>query len=247
MTLDRQQGMWLVRGLLAAAAGGVVVVACGPGPDTGRNGETQDPTTSGLRGELIVPLVIRTGAPPAPTAESAPIARLPAVLATPVPAATDAQTGSKTNEVLKLGFDTLSSYPYRVQVGYPDPNSRRPGLVTEDEIPLLIRGFDGRRVAVSGYIMPTRTQGRGLTQFLLARDQLSCCFGPSPLMNHWIHVTVPHGAAHPNIARPATVTGTLRVGELKKYGSIQSIYRLEAERVGVLPEAPRNLSASPQP
>ena len=91
-----------------------------------------------------------------------------------------------------------------------------PGLVTGDEIPRAIRDFDGRRAAVSGYVMPIRMQARGVTEFLLVRDQLSCCFGLSPEMNHWIHVTMPRSELRSNIFQIITVQGTLRVGELRK-------------------------------
>jgi hypothetical protein len=103
MILIRQQGMWLVGGLVAGAACGVLVVACGPSPDLGRNSEILDPATPALRGELIVPLVVRTAAPSPALVESKPSAR---PTAAPAPSATDPQPPSKTNEILKLGFDT---------------------------------------------------------------------------------------------------------------------------------------------
>jgi hypothetical protein len=109
-------------------------------------------------------------------------------------------------------------------------------LVSEDAIPSRIQSLDGCRAAVSGYVMPIRMQARGVTEFLLVRDQLSCCFGLSPLMNHWIHVTVPRGEFRPRIFQAAMVVGTLHVGEQRKDGSIVSIYRLEGERVEVIPE-----------
>ncbi len=157
--------------------------------------------------------------------------------AVPGSAVVTASLGRNANAILKLGFDTLASFPYRVRAGYPDPNSDRPGLVTDREIPRAIRDFDGRRAAVSGYVIPIRTQARGVTEFLLVRDQLSCCFGLSPEMNHWIHVTMPRSELRLKILQVVTVQGTLRVGELRKDGMIQSIYRMAAERVEMTPEA----------
>ncbi|MCZ7638832.1 MAG: DUF3299 domain-containing protein [Verrucomicrobia bacterium] len=120
--------------------------------------------------------------------------------------------------------------------------------MTDDVIPEAIRGLDGRRILIAGYVAPLRTQGRGVTQFLLARDPLSCCFGPSPQMNHWIQVTLPRTEQRFRMFQAVTVVGTLSVGELERNGSLQSIYRLAGERAelmsdiavptGLLPAAP---------
>jgi len=138
---------------------------------------------------------------------------------------------ASTNGVLHLGFDTLAAFPYVVRMEHPDGQDGRAVMVTDDRLPDSIRALDGRRVAVAGYVMPLRTQSRGVTEFLLVRDLLSCCFGSNPQMNHWIHVSMPRGEFRPVISRPATVRGILRVGELRKDGMIHSIYRLEAEKV----------------
>lgn len=233
MNFTGQPATQLARTLAAGGAAGLLLVACGPHPDSRSAGSPlAEAPAPAPQGELIVPLgaaptppgpasVQQEAAPPPPVAE----------VALAVPAASGA-----TNDVLKLGFDTLSSFSYTVRVGYPEAGQGRPGLVTEDHIPPRVRELDGRRVVVTGFTVPMRTQGRGLVEFLLVRDPLSCCFGPSPLMNHWIHVTMPRGDFRPRIFRAATVTGTLRVGELRKAGSIQSIYRLAGEQVELVPE-----------
>ena len=248
--------------LMAVATVLLLALACGcrpsSGPDTANASNT--PPGETLRGDLIVPLAPSVQAPEREPPDSEPsissslVATLAAILAGTVadptnpgasatpPADSNAALVSQpfdqnTNEVLQLRFNTLSSFPYSVHLGQADPNGR-PSLVTSDEIPPLIRTLDGRRVAVTGYVMPLRTQGRGVTQFLLARDQLSCCFGPSPQMNHWIYVTMPRGDFRPRVFSLATVTGTLRVGELMKNGVLQSIYQLAAEKVEMSTEIP---------
>lgn len=220
---------------IAIAALCLLATACGPGP---ASRPTADPAanpnaTADLRGDLIVPLAPSNAPSTSPPTQLA--TSLPTVRTSPPPAL---PPNSNPQELLPLSFDTLSSFLYQVRAETPDGEDGKPALVTDDTIPEYVQALDGRRIVIDGFVMPLRTQGRGVTQFLLARDQLSCCFGPSPQMNHWIQVTLPRGEFRPLIFRPATVTGTLWVGELKLSGSIQSIYRLEGERAEYLPEAP---------
>ncbi len=246
--------------LMAVASIVLLVVACGRGPSTGPEvppaGETNFAET--LRGDLIeiLPPTNRVSVPESPKTEpsvsilAALAAAFTGTVLEPIepepthspravsnPAMVLPPSREGTNEVLHLRFNTLSSFSYTVRLGQPEPGGR-PNLVTRDKIPTLIQALNGRRVAVTGYVMPLRTQGRGVTQFLLARDQLSCCFGPSPQMNHWIYVTMPRGDFRPRVFSLATVTGTLHVGELMKQGVLQSIYRMDAEMVELNPETP---------
>lgn len=227
---------------IATAALCLLVSACGPAPVTRPTANLATNVANNaadIRGDLIVPL--------APS--NAPSTSPPTQIASPVPTVRTSSLpvlppNSNPQEPLRLGFDTLSSFVYQVRAETPDGEDGKPVLVTDDTIPEYVQVLDGRRIVIDGFVMPLRTQGRGVTQFLLARDQLSCCFGPSPQMNHWIQVTLPRGQFRPLIFKPATVTGTLRVGELKQSGSIQSIYRLEGERAEYLPEAPPGAAAA---
>jgi hypothetical protein len=46
-------------------------------------------------------------------------------------------------------------------------------------VPDTARAMDGRNVLLKGYMYPGKQQ-RGITQFLLVRDQGDCCFGGNP-------------------------------------------------------------------
>lgn len=48
-----------------------------------------------------------------------------------------------------------------------------------DAVPDSARAVDGRDVLLKGYMYPGKQQ-RGITQFLLVRDQGDCCFGGNP-------------------------------------------------------------------
>ena len=48
-----------------------------------------------------------------------------------------------------------------------------------DRVPPDAKALDGKKVFIKGYVYPGQRQ-YGITQFLLVRDQGSCCFGGNP-------------------------------------------------------------------
>lgn len=229
--------LWVDRRLaLASLAVPLLLASCGrsPAPDPIASAGS-NALPAGVQGDLIVPLT-PPGSPAEPGA-AAVAARFGAeVAALPVPIPIPLPAGYETNGtgLLPLSFDTLSAFPYQVRLSDPEPGTQRQVLMTDDVIPEAIRALDGQRILIAGYVAPLRTQGRGLTQFLLARDPLSCCFGPSPQMNHWIQVTLPRTEQRFRMFQAVTVVGTLSVGEVERNGSLQSIYRLAGERAELM-------------
>ena len=100
-----------------------------------------------------------------------------------------------------------------------------------DAVPDSIKALDGRRVAITGFMLPLRTSEKGCTDLLLMRDQGSCCFGRVPKLNHWIHVKVPEPGFRPATGYPITILGTLRVGPFIEDGSINSLYEMQGDKL----------------
>jgi hypothetical protein len=111
-----------------------------------------------------------------------------------------------------------------------ETNAGRALLKSDDVIPPRVKAYDGRRVTVTGFVLPLRLK-RGLaTEFLLLRDQGACCFGPQAQINHFIRVKYPAGFQH-GPPTPWKVSGTIRVGEVYVQGYLTGIYQMDAERV----------------
>lgn len=137
---------------------------------------------------------------------------------------------------IRLGYDKLSSFKYDVYEVYSETNSGRALLKSDDVIPPQVKAYDGKRVTVTGFVLPLRTKRGLVTEFLLLRDQGTCCFGAQAQINHFIRVKYPAGFQH-GPAVPWKVSGTIRVGEIYIQGYLTGIYQLDAERV-VEPGAP---------
>lgn len=85
--------------------------------------------------------------------------------------------------------------------------------------------------AATNSTVATTNTAKGCTDFLLVRDQASCCFGAAPKMNHWIHVTAPEPGLRVMTGRPITVLGTLRIGPFIEDGSVTSIYEMAGDKL----------------
>ncbi len=113
-----------------------------------------------------------------------------------------------------------------------------PGLVTGGdsaelpEIPAEVRELDGTLVAIEGFMNPLSFDAQGVSEFTLVADPTFCCFGVTPQLNHFVHVSLPEGERcdfHSMV--PIAVFGELSVGPEEEDGILLSLYRLEARHV----------------
>ena len=97
--------------------------------------------------------------------------------------------------------------------------------------PQEIQDLAGRDVTIVGYMIPVEWQRTQVTEFMLVRDLLACCFGGAPQPDEWIHVTMAEGkGAHYFPFVPVAVEGKLRItGIADRDGYAQGCYRLEGE------------------
>ncbi len=101
----------------------------------------------------------------------------------------------------------------------------RPG----EPIPASARELDGKKVFIKGYMYPS-SQMTGIREFVLCRDNGTCCFGGQPRLTDMIQV---------NLKEPLTldyhtglrhVAGTFRVQPNGAPGGMGSVlYRLDAD------------------
>ena len=129
-----------------------------------------------------------------------------------------------------LGWERLSDFKFDVYEVYSETNSGRAMLKSDDTIPADVKSYDGRKVSVIGFVLPLRIRKQMVTEFLLLRDQGTCCFGAQAKINHFVRVTLPGGFRY-EPPMPVMVSGTLRVGKTYTQGYLTGIYQMEAEQV----------------
>ena len=104
-------------------------------------------------------------------------------------------------------------------------------LFSRDLLPKRVTALEKERIRIRGYILPSFQQ-TGLTQFVLVRDNMECCFGPGAALHDCIVVRMRPGRTADFSVRPVAVAGTFRVDELLgPDGKHLAIYAMEGEEV----------------
>ena len=151
------------------------------------------------------------------TAKDTPAASSGPVSAADQPAAPPPVAANQPR--LDITFDTI-----KLAMQKDDPF--RPALITAK-----IHALEGRRVRIRGYILPSFQQA-GLTQFVLVRDNMQCCFGPGAALYDAIVVEMRPGRSTDFTIRPVAVEGSFAVHELlDPDGKTLAIYHLDGEAV----------------
>ncbi len=98
-------------------------------------------------------------------------------------------------------------------------------------LPESVISLKGQRIRIRGYILPSFQQ-TGLTQFVLVRDNMECCFGPGAALYDCIVVKMAPGKTADFSIRPVAVTGIFGIRELKgPDGNHLAVYALTGDSV----------------
>jgi hypothetical protein len=132
---------------------------------------------------------------------------------------------------LVVGFDQLASFEF-VPPATDAADKGAPAAATKgaEQIPERIRALDGQKAAVTGFMLPVKMDKGLVTEFLLVKDAMMCCYGVMPKLNEWIVVKMTGAGVPPLMDTPVIFEGKLKVGELYDNGYLTGIYLLEGER-----------------
>ena len=94
-----------------------------------------------------------------------------------------------------------------------------------------IEKLTSTKVRLRGYILPSFQQS-GLTQFVLVRDNMQCCFGPGAALYDCVVVQMEPGKTTDFTSHPVAVDGVFSIQEIRgSENKCLAIYHLDAERV----------------
>jgi hypothetical protein len=136
---------------------------------------------------------------------------------------------------LKLGFDRLSSFKFVAPDFDPVANPRATPPSGEDQIPSIVKTWNGKKAIVTGFMLPTKLENGKAVEFLLMANQMACCYGTVPNMNDWVIVKIPKGVPITQDV-PISFRGTFKVNAMFESGYMTGIYQLEAEGPGHISE-----------
>ena len=95
-----------------------------------------------------------------------------------------------------------------------------------------VKQLNGQSIRIRGYILPSFQQD-GITQFVLVRDNMECCFGPGALLYDCILVQMVAPATATFTVRPVSVEGKFSIDPVKDSvnGRYLAIYHLDGKQV----------------
>ena len=128
------------------------------------------------------------------------------------------------DEALAVGFDKLASFEFTA------PESEAAAPAAEAQIPARIRELDAKQVAVTGFMLPVKMDGGLVTEFLLVKDPMMCCYGVMPKVNEWVVVKMVGKGVPPLMDIPITFEGQLEVGQIYEGGYLTGLYLLKGEK-----------------
>lgn len=134
------------------------------------------------------------------------------------------------NGYLKLGFEHLASYPFNPPPFDPaaNPNAKPP--TGEEQIPTTVKSWNGKKAIITGYMVPVKMDKGLVTELLLMRNTMACCFGTVPNMNEWVVVKMKKGV-QPLMDVPVAFYGELKVGAMFENGYMTGLYELDGEKM----------------
>jgi len=101
----------------------------------------------------------------------------------------------------------------------------------EAQIPAKVREFNDKKVLVTGFMLPVKMSDGLVTEFLLVKDPMMCCYGVMPKINEWVVVKMTGTGVKPLMDIPITFDGKLKVGEMYENGYLTGVYLLEGDRM----------------
>ena len=162
----------------------------------------------------LVALAAGCGGPGPAREADAPAGAAPtAAVQTPPP------IGRPSGAIRDISFDDIK---FDMEKGAP---------FTRDLLPKRVTDLERERIRIRGYILPSFQQ-TGLSQFVLVRDNMECCFGPGAALYDCVVVRMQPGKTADFSIRPVAVAGTFRLEELRgPDGRHLAIYALDGEDV----------------
>jgi hypothetical protein len=138
-----------------------------------------------------------------------------------------------TGDYESVSFNLLSGFYFwdplnDTENGTAEQNKKK------SKVPQNVLAYNGHKIAVTGFMIPIDEDEKFIVStFVLAKNQMTCCYGASPKPNDWIYATVPPEAkkVEDEMDVPLTVYGTLTIDSALSDPSMPTLYRIVVDKV----------------
>jgi hypothetical protein len=195
------------------------------------SGCSETPETSETRSGVVAEKILTAGRE-IPTEKAAAEDR-PAASADQKPLSAPSQADSektiKTEVALGRGARPAGGHSKTQEISFDDltfkmekEESFQRSMLTDK-----IVAYAGKPVRLRGFMLPSFKQD-GLTEFVLVRDNMECCFGPGAALYDCVMVRMRSGKSASFSVRPITLEGVFSIDAWRDFdGVVRAIYHLD--------------------
>jgi hypothetical protein len=127
----------------------------------------------------------------------------------------------------EIAFSQLAGFPFSAPTEPLPAGTPAPDLLAQ--IPASVRRLDGKKVVLTGFMLPTKMENGFATEFLFLSSSQLCCYGTTPAANEWMLVKMKKEGLPAVQDVPMTLAGRLRVQPRWTDGFLTSLYELEGD------------------
>ena len=137
-------------------------------------------------------------------------------------------------EELTINLSDLSAFDYQPEI--PESSDR---VVRDDKdylssfLPQEVLKLDEKSITITGYMMPIKSDGHVVQEFLLVPNTMACCYGVMPSYNEFIYVKMKGAGALAIDNVPITLYGKLSIEETWENGFFSHLYFIRGQNVEV--------------
>jgi hypothetical protein len=127
----------------------------------------------------------------------------------------------------KVHYSQLAGFKFR-----PPPQPIAPGQPPPEvlgQVPAGIRRLDGKKVVLTGYMLPLKLENGLATEFFFLSSPTLCCYGVVPEVNEWMLVKMRKEGLPAVQDVPLFLAGRLRVQARWEEGYLVGIYEMEGD------------------
>lgn len=142
-----------------------------------------------------------------------------------------------TGDYLPVSFSNISGFFFWNPIDYSDGDVS-PAKEKEDKarskVPASVMAYNGKKVAITGFMIPLDENDKMVvTTFVLAKSQMTCCYGATPMPNDWLYASVAPNASKvmDQMDVPLTVYGTLSIDPKLKDPGMPTLYKMVVDKV----------------
>jgi hypothetical protein len=125
-------------------------------------------------------------------------------------------------------FTRLAGYSFPI-INEEDP--KKVAALYNAQIPEDVKALDGKKTVISGFMLPVKVNKGVVTELLLMKDQMSCCYGATPSLNDFVIVRMPDGKGKLVVDTPIFIYGTLKVGAVLENDFLAGVYQLDGDKM----------------